>query len=84
LDTWILGYLDTWILGYLDTWILGYLDTWILGYLDTWKVYLSYHMISNNARLLPEEIEAANFDFWDNTLQGRKKRLNRCGCGVSE
>lgn len=51
--------------------------------LDTWKAYLSYHIISNNAGLLSEEIDAANFDFWGKTLQGRQSQLDRWKRGVS-
>ncbi len=51
--------------------------------LDTWKAYLSYHMVSNNASLLSEEIDAANFAFWGGKIQGREKQLDRWKRGVA-
>ncbi|MFT7685701.1 MAG: putative endopeptidase [Candidatus Azotimanducaceae bacterium] len=51
--------------------------------LDTWKAYLSYHMISNNAALLSEEIDSANFDFWGKIIQGSEQQLDRWKRGVS-
>lgn len=51
--------------------------------LDTWKAYLSYHLISNNAALLSEEIDSANFEFWGKVLQGREQQLDRWKRGVS-
>ncbi|NVJ99202.1 MAG: M13 family metallopeptidase [Alphaproteobacteria bacterium] len=51
--------------------------------LDTWKAYLSYHIITNNASLLSEEIDNADFNFWGKTLRGREQQLDRWKRGVS-
>lgn len=51
--------------------------------LDTWKAYLSYHMISNHASLLSEEIDNANFNFWGTIVNGREKPLERWKRGVA-
>ncbi|WP_417465472.1 M13 family metallopeptidase [Kordiimonas sp.] len=51
--------------------------------LDTWKAYLSYHLISNNASLLSEEIDAANFRFWGGVMRGQEQQLDRWKRGVS-
>jgi len=50
--------------------------------LDDWKAYLSYHLISNNAGLLSEEIDNANFDFYGKTLNGQKQLRPRWERGV--
>jgi putative endopeptidase len=36
--------------------------------IELWKTYLTYHSISNNASLLSEEIDDANFEFWGKVL----------------
>jgi len=51
--------------------------------LETWKAYLSYHLISNNAALLSEQIDGANFDFWGGVIQGREQQLDRWKRGVA-
>lgn len=51
--------------------------------LDTWKVYLSYHLISNNASVLSQEIDRANFDFWGKIINGSEQQLDRWKRGVS-
>lgn len=50
--------------------------------LDDWKAYLSYHLISNNAALLSEEIDNANFDFYGRTLRGQQEQRERWERGV--
>lgn len=50
--------------------------------LDDWKAYLSYHLISNNAPLLSEEIDNANFDFYNKTLRGQQEQRQRWERGV--
>ncbi len=51
--------------------------------LDTWKAYLSYHLISNNAAVLSEEIDDANFRFWGGIIRGQEQQLDRWKRGVS-
>ncbi|MEH6637053.1 MAG: M13 family metallopeptidase [Halioglobus sp.] len=51
--------------------------------LNTWKVYLSYHLISNNASVLSQEIDRANFDFWGKVINGSEQQLDRWKRGVS-
>ncbi|MCZ6502296.1 MAG: M13 family metallopeptidase [Gammaproteobacteria bacterium] len=48
----------------------------------TWKTYLTYHMISNHASLLSEEIDTANFNFWEKEINGLEKPLQRWKRGV--
>ena len=43
--------------------------------LNTWKAYLSYHLISNNASVLSQEIDRAIFDFWGNVFNGSVQQL---------
>ena len=45
--------------------------------LEDWKAYLAYHLISNNAPLLSEEIDAANFAFYGTTLRGQQAQRER-------
>jgi putative endopeptidase len=51
--------------------------------LDTWKAYLTYHLISNRAGVLSEEIDAANFDFFGKTLRGQPEQRERWKRGVA-
>ncbi len=51
--------------------------------LETWKAYLSYHLISNNASLLTEAMDTANFNFWGKVMSGREAQLDRWKRGVS-
>lgn len=51
--------------------------------LDTWKTYLTYHLISNRAALLSEEIDTANFEFYGKTLRGQPEQRERWKRGVA-
>ncbi len=51
--------------------------------LDTWKAYLTYHLISNRAGLLSEEIDNANFEFFNKTLRGQPEQRERWKRGVA-
>lgn len=51
--------------------------------LATWKAYLSYHMITNHAALLSEDIDDADFNFWGKVVNGQEKKLDRWKRGVS-
>ncbi|MGQ8366421.1 M13 family metallopeptidase [Glaciecola sp. 1036] len=41
--------------------------------LSTWKNYLKYHLISDNASILSQEILQTNFDFYGKTLNGQQE-----------
>jgi putative endopeptidase len=49
--------------------------------LDDWKTYLRWHVVHDNARLLPAAFVNESFDFFGKTLQGTKElrpRWKRC------
>ena len=45
--------------------------------LDLWKDYLSYHLISDNAWMLSDEIYLTNFEFYGTTLGGQQEPRER-------
>lgn len=52
--------------------------------LDVWKDYLRYHLISNNAGLLSDDIYMANFDFYGTTLSGQQEPRDRWKRAISD
>ncbi|WP_262694065.1 M13 family metallopeptidase [Kordiimonas aquimaris] len=50
--------------------------------MDDWKAYLTYHVISNHAGLLSEEIDTANFNFYGKALRGQQEQQDRWKRGV--
>ena len=49
--------------------------------LDDWKTYLRWHVVSDNARILPSAFVSENFDFFGKTMTGAKElrpRWKRC------
>ena len=50
--------------------------------LDDWKAYLAYHLITNHAAVLSEEIDTANFNFFGKTLRGQQQQQDRWKRGV--
>jgi len=52
--------------------------------LSQWKDYLSYHLISDNASLLSDEINDANFAFYGTTLNGQQEQRPRWKRAVNE
>ena len=49
--------------------------------LDEWKTYLRWHVMHDNARILPAAFVNENFDFFAKTMQGTKElrpRWKRC------
>ncbi len=42
-----------------------------------WKDYLTFHLISNSAALLPSKIDATRFGFYGKTLNGQKEQRAR-------
>jgi len=51
--------------------------------LEDWKSYLSYHLISNQASLLSEQIDNENFRFYSNVLRGVPEQRERWERAVS-
>lgn len=52
--------------------------------LSLWQDYLTFHTITNNADLLPEEIYAANFAFYGKELEGQEQPRPRWKRAVEE
>jgi endothelin-converting enzyme/putative endopeptidase len=53
----------------------------VLNSLDRWKVYLAWHLLHAEARLLPDAFGEENFNFYGRTLTGAKAlspRWKRC------
>ncbi|MDQ0374175.1 M13 family metallopeptidase [Cellulomonas humilata] len=51
--------------------------------LEDWKAWLSYHVISDRAPYLNDELVEANFDFYGRTLTGAQELRDRWKRGVS-
>jgi len=51
--------------------------------LDDWKAWLTYHVISDRAPYLSQELVEANFDFYGRTLTGAQELRDRWKRGVS-
>jgi putative endopeptidase len=43
----------------------------------TWKSYLAYHLVKNNAALLPRTVDDEVFDFYGRTLNGQPQQRER-------
>ena len=43
----------------------------------TWRDYLTFHLINNNADVLPKPIDDANFEFFGRTLNGQPQQRDR-------
>ncbi|HEX8622817.1 MAG TPA: M13 family metallopeptidase [Allosphingosinicella sp.] len=52
--------------------------------LDTWKAWMSAQLLSQNADLLPSEIDEAQFAFYGKYLQGRERQRDRWQRAVGE
>ena len=50
--------------------------------LEDWKGYLTFHLISNHAAVLSEEIDTASFNFFGKTLRGQQEQQDRWKRGV--
>lgn len=48
-----------------------------------WNSYMTYHLISNNAGLLSEEIDSENFHFYSTVLRGVPEQRERWERGVA-
>lgn len=51
--------------------------------IEDWKSYLTYHLISNNASILSEEINAEGFRFYSTVLNGVPEQRERWERGVA-
>lgn len=51
--------------------------------LDTWKAYLTAHMLSDAASVLPSDIDEANFAFYGKQLGGQQEQRERWKRAVS-
>ena len=51
--------------------------------LNTWKAYLAAHLISDEAAVLPKEVDDAQFDFYGKTLRGQPEQRERWKRAVS-
>ncbi len=43
----------------------------------TWRNYLVFHLMTNNAAVLPRTVDEANFDFFGKTLNGQPQQRER-------
>jgi putative endopeptidase len=50
---------------------------------STWRAYLVWHLVRNNAAVLPRNIDDANFDFFGKTLNGQPQQRERWKRGVA-
>ncbi|NQV69398.1 MAG: M13 family peptidase [Pseudohongiella sp.] len=51
--------------------------------IEDWKSYLTYHLISNNASILSEEINAEGFRFYSTVVNGVPEQRDRWERGVA-
>lgn len=56
---------------------------WQSEALEDWKAWLSYHVVSDRAPYLSDEVVQANFDFYGRTLTGAQEVRDRWKRGVS-
>lgn len=56
---------------------------WTSEPLEDWKAWLSFHVISDRAPYLNDELVEANFDFYGRTLTGAQELRDRWKRGVS-
>jgi putative endopeptidase len=50
---------------------------------STWRSYLAYHLVRNNAAVLPRAIDDETFDFYGRTLNGQPQQRERWKRAVS-
>ncbi|GCD20719.1 peptidase M13 [Cellulomonas algicola] len=60
----------------------GFAALWASEPLDAWKAWLAYHVVSDRAPFLTDEIVEANFDFYGRTLTGAQELRDRWKRGV--
>lgn len=52
--------------------------------LTVWKDYMTYHTLSNHARLLSDDVFTANFNFYGKTLRGQQEPRPRWKRAISD
>ncbi len=52
-------------------------DLFMATPVNTWKSYLSYHLVRNNAAVLPSNVDDEVFDFYGRTLNGQPQQRER-------
>jgi putative endopeptidase len=61
----------------------GFAALWVSEPLADWQAWLTYHVISDRAPYLTDELVEANFDFYGRTLTGAQQVRDRWKRGVS-
>ena len=61
----------------------GFAQLWASEPLEDWKAWLAYHVVSDRAPYLTQELVEANFDFYGRTLTGAQELRDRWKRGVS-
>jgi len=61
----------------------GFAALWQSEPLEDWKAWLTYHVVSDRAPYLTQEIVEANFDFYGRTLTGAQELRDRWKRGVA-
>jgi putative endopeptidase len=61
----------------------GFAQLWESEPLDDWKAWLTFHVVSDRAPYLNDELVEANFDFYGRTLTGAQELRDRWKRGVA-
>lgn len=61
----------------------GFAQLWESEPLEDWKAWLTFHVVSDRAPYLNDELVEANFDFYGRTLTGAQELRDRWKRGVS-
>ena len=61
----------------------GFAQLWDSEPLEDWKAWLTYHVVSDRAPYLTQDLVEANFDFYGRTLTGAQELRDRWKRGVS-
>ncbi|WP_019137601.1 M13 family metallopeptidase [Cellulomonas massiliensis] len=61
----------------------AFAELWQSEPLEDWKAWLTYHVVSDRAPYLSDEVVQANFDFYGRTLTGAQEVRDRWKRGVS-
>jgi putative endopeptidase len=59
-------------------------DLFVATPVETWRSYLAFHVINNNADVLPRAFDAANFDFFGRTINGQPEPRERWKRAIDE
>jgi putative endopeptidase len=61
----------------------GFAQLWASEPLEDWKAWLTFHVVSDRAPYLNDELVEANFDFYGRTLTGAQELRDRWKRGVA-